>query len=723
MARNQPQSIQETAKRALLPSAIGILLLAVTAQANAAGMLIADGGQGGVLKIEEQDVRVTINNGIAVTDVTQVFRNTEDRQVEALYLFPVPKGASVANFSMWIGGKEMIGEVLEKKRAREIYDSYKRVRRDPGLLEQVDYKNFEMRIFPIAANAQQKVQITYYQQLDYDHDWATYVYPLATAPRPSIDTRTEGRFAIDFRVKSEVPIVKMESPSHSDDFVMVSHTDSFYQASLETKEGDLNRDVVLAYQVKRPMTGIDIVTSNTANDDGYFMLTMTAGEELAADNLGMDFVFVLDVSGSMAHGGKLAMSRESIGAFINELGPEDRFEVVTFNVTPTRLFGELRDVNEAVQEEAAQFLRTQQGRGGTVLKSAMGIAYQYGEPDRPLNVVILSDGMTEQGERSVLLSQIASRPANTKVFCIGVGNEVNRPLLSQMAEDAGGLAAFLSHGDNFGRQAKAFRRKLMRPAASNVKIDLAGVEVYDQEPKQLPNLYHGMPVRMYGRYRGNGTVDVRIQAEINGAPIDQTVQVQFPKTDPANPEIERMWAWQKVDRLLKEADRDGSRSSVADEIVRLGETYSIVTEYTSFLVLENDAEYQRWNIERKNLLRTGRDRKQQQLARNRLEALREKALANLGPKQEATKPQAANRPALPNPVDQVASRNVTPPASPRTTSRDLDFTSRSRGPSFGGGGGGGAFDPISGAIALGLAGLGAAASRRKRRPSNRKDRQ
>ena len=702
----------------LTPVVAGALILAFSAPTHGAGMLIADGGQGGVLKIEEQNVRVTINNGIAVTDVTQVFRNTENRQVEALYLFPVPKGASVANFSMWIGGKEMIGEVLEKKRAREIYDSYKRVRRDPGLLEQVDYKNFEMRIFPIGPKAEQKVQITYYQQLDYDNDWATYVYPLATGPRPGIDSRTEGTFSFDLRVKSEVPILELESPSHKDDFAVVRHTDSFYEASLETKEGDLNRDLVLAYQVKRPMTGIDVITSKSTDDDGYFMLTLTAGEELAADNLGMDFVFVLDVSGSMAHDGKLALSRESIGAFIDELAPNDRFEVIAFNVTPTKLFGELRGVETAAQDEAAQFLRSQQGRGGTVLRSAMKLAYQYGEADRPLNVVILSDGMTEQGERAELLAQIASRPSNAKVFCVGVGNEVNRPLLSQMAEDAGGLAAFLSQGDNFGRQAKAFRRKLTRPAATNVKIDLSGVEVYDQEPRQLPNLYHGMPVRLFGRYRGEGNVEVRVQAEINGAPIDQAVPVQFPGNEAANPEIERMWAWQKVDRLLKEADRVGARSSVMDEIVRLGETYSIVTEYTSFLVLENDAEYQRWNIERKNLLRTGRDRKQQQLVLARLDALREKALTDLGPQQEKPEPQAQaeKRPTPASPVDQVAVRDVPAVTPPRTTSRDLDFGGS--GPRLGGGGG--AFDPITGAIALGLAGLGLGASRR--RPNRRKER-
>src|SRR3982751_1283081 len=112
--------------------------------------------------------------------VTQVFQNTENRQVEALYTFPVPKGASVANFSMWINGKEMVGEVVEKERARQIYDSYKQQKRDPGLLEQTDFRTFEMRIFPIAPHAEQRVQVTYAQELDFDHDWATYVYPLAT---------------------------------------------------------------------------------------------------------------------------------------------------------------------------------------------------------------------------------------------------------------------------------------------------------------------------------------------------------------------------------------------------------------------------------------------------------------------------------------------------------------------------------------------------------------
>jgi Ca-activated chloride channel homolog len=188
------------------------------------------------------------------------------------------------------------------------------------------------------------------------------------------------------------------------------------------------------------------------------------------------------------------------------------------------------------------------------------------------------------------------------------------------------------------------------------------------------------------------------------------VSVQLPAIDEANPEIERMWAWQKIDRLLKEADQAGSRTGAIDEIVRLGEGYSIVTEYTSFIVLENDAEYQRWKIQRRNVVRLARDRKQQEVLQAELARIRDKSLADLGPNTAE-----ANRPASSQPaVTTTVPGTVPQVAQPVPTSgRNLDFR-----PSLpGGGGGGGAIDPVSGTIVLALAGLGFATGRRRKSPT------
>ncbi|MBX9788208.1 MAG: VIT and VWA domain-containing protein [Pirellulales bacterium] len=697
---------------------------------RAAGLLIADGGLGGVLEIQEQDVRVTINNGIAVTEVEQVFKNTEQRVVEALYTFPVPKRASVADFSMWIGGREMVGEVVEKERARQIYESYKVQKRDPGLLEQVDYKRFEMRICPIAAGAEQKVRVVYYQELEFDHDRASYTYPLATNTTTAANAAAKGRFSFALDVKSAVPISELKSPSHVGQFVVVRHTDPHYwQASLETSGGDLSRDVVINYAVEKPHTGVDLVTSKPAGEDGYFQLTITAGQELESKLKGSDYIFVIDVSGSMMNDGKLAVSRDAVAAFVESLGEDDRFELITFNIAANPLFRASTPVTTDSKARAIEFLRSQQAVGGTVLRPAIEAAYRYYDNDRQLNVVVLSDGMTQQGEQRELLALIGQRPAGASVFCVGVGNEVNRPLLDQLATETGGLAAFMSAGDDFAGAAQAFRRKLTRPAARNVKLSFAGGEVYDVEPQTLPNLFHGQPIRLYGRYKQSGPAKLQLSAEVLGAPLEQTVDVTLPPQDDSNPEIERMWALYRVERLMGQDRRTGSRGSF-DEIVRLCEGYSIAGEYASFIVLENDAEYQRWKIERRNVTRVGRDRRAQAEVREQLAQLREQTAQQVGPAPAdklANKPLDSQPPAA-TPTELAQANPTTPDATPpnmsapeqqRWTSGPTIVDESSQGSSRGRSGGGGAIDPVT---ALTAAGMGLAgcwgARRRRRRPKS-----
>jgi Ca-activated chloride channel family protein len=345
----------------------------------------------------------------------------------------------------------------------------------------------------------------------------------------------------------------------------------------------------------------------------------------------------------------------------------------------------------------------------------MSAAYKYAEEGRALNVIVVSDGLAQQSERAQLVHLIQQRPKDTRVFAIGVGNDVNRGLLEQMANDSGGLAAFLSREDNLTRQAQAFRQKLLRPAIMDVAIKVDGVDAYDMQPEKLPNLYYGMPVRLYGRYKGRGEGNITVSGTIDGKPFSQTVALDFPRNDDTNPEIERMWAMKRVDGLLKRGDAEGSRQPFLDEIIRLGEGYSIVTEYTSFLVLENEGEYQRWRIDRRNVLRTQRDRKAQAAVRERLEALRASAAADIGPV-------AAAKPVIPaaaTPLQQVTvpSQAVPPPpptrlpSAPQESPRNRDLNMGSGG---GATGGGGAIDPLTAMALLGLIAVAAIALRKAR---------
>jgi Ca-activated chloride channel family protein len=220
-------------------------------------------------------------------------------------------------------------------------------------------------------------------------------------------------------------------------------------------------------------------------------------------------------------------------------------------------------------------------------------------------------------------------------------------------------------------------------------------------------------VRVFGRYRNPGTVDVTLHANVSGQPIATQTSLDFPaRKDKAaqSPEIERMWAWTRIDRLLKSADAVGARGEAVEEIVRLGEGYSIMSEFTSFIVLENDGEYKRWNIERKNNVRISRDRSERTKLNDRLLKMQEAALLKIGPPAPPTPPTSEGTPTAKPPVPQLAQVDRPAPGS-----GDIDLRERRSRPSWGaGGGGGGAIDPVTASLA-GLLILGVVADRVRRR--------
>src|ERR1700688_3563945 len=128
---------------------VAALLLAWVATAHARGLLIPEDKTIPPLAMLNHKVTIAIEDQVAVTHVEQTFRNHTDRPLEATYIFPVPKGASVNKFAMWVDGKETTGELVEAARAREIYTSIVRRTQDPGLLEYLDNRLIQMRVFPV----------------------------------------------------------------------------------------------------------------------------------------------------------------------------------------------------------------------------------------------------------------------------------------------------------------------------------------------------------------------------------------------------------------------------------------------------------------------------------------------------------------------------------------------------------------------------------------------
>src|SRR3954447_5854826 len=186
------------------------LLAASSRPAGAAGLLIPEDKKLPPLAMVNHRVTVDINDQVAITTLEQTFRNHTDRPLEATYLFPVPKGASVNKFTMWVDGKETSGELLDAKKAHHVYTEIVRRTQDPGLLEYLGNDLMRLRVFPIPPKKDQKVRISFTSVAPMEQGVVEYVYPLKTDGK---GTRTLEEFSVKLTIKSQHPIQTVYSPT------------------------------------------------------------------------------------------------------------------------------------------------------------------------------------------------------------------------------------------------------------------------------------------------------------------------------------------------------------------------------------------------------------------------------------------------------------------------------------------------------------------------------
>src|SRR4051812_27210171 len=281
-------------KLALLPALVALAVCAPSGRA--AGLLIPEEKSVPPLAMLNHRVQISIEDQVAVTRVEQTFRNHTDRNLEATYIFPVPKGAGVTTFTMWIDGKETKGEMLDAKKARDIYTEIVRRTQDPGLLEYMGQDLLRMRVFPIAPRSDQRVAVSFSAVAPKEGSLVEYVYPVKTDGKA---TATLEEFSIRATLKSQHAITNVYSPTHAVTVRRIN--DKEVDVQFDKNQTALDKDFQLFYGTSDKDVGLTALTHRPlAGEPGYFALLISPRVELAKEyQVPRDMVLVLDTSGSM----------------------------------------------------------------------------------------------------------------------------------------------------------------------------------------------------------------------------------------------------------------------------------------------------------------------------------------------------------------------------------------------------------------------------------------
>ena len=614
-----------------------LILLAITLVAGsvqAAGLLTPSDGSIPALEIRDHQVDVVIEDGYAITTIEQVFVNSHDRDLEAQYSFPLPAHGTVVELTVWIDGQPVTGEVLEKEQAHQLYEEEKAAGRDAGITEKDSYKTFETWISPVRARQDTRVRIVYLQPAEVDTGIGRYVYPLEEGGVDeqklafwTANEQVTGSFSFDLRIRSAYPIEAVRSPNQPQAIIQ-SQTDGEWSVHLGNRmstTGDmasdearddlevdsatrtvanapvftLDKDLVIYWRHKAGLPGsVDLVAHKTADGDrGTFMMVVTPGDDLKPIQEGKDWVFVLDVSGSMR--GKYATLVDGVQRALHKMKTEDRFRIVLFNNRSWELTPGFVSASPEMVTHYNQALLAIAPDNGTNLYAGLDQGLKSLDADRTSALVLVTDGVANVGETKQRKFIELIKKKDIRLFTFVLGNSANRPLLEALAKASNGFAVNISNSDDIVGQLLAATSKVTHEALHGVKISIDGIKTADITPGEIGSLYRGQQLVIFGHYWGEGMADVRLSGRISGEDKIHQTRFAFPAVANENPEVERLWAYASVEEALQEMDNFGEDPDLKQAITDLGVEYGLVTDYTAMVVVRNEV-FDEHGIKRNN---------------------------------------------------------------------------------------------------------------------------
>jgi len=206
-------------------------------------------------------------------------------------------------------------------------------------------------------------------------------------------------------------------------------------------------------------------------------------------------------------------------------------------------------------------------------------------------IIFLTDGQPTVGETNEdrLVESIATRSTAVRIFSFGIGTDVNTHLLDRIAEKTNAFSQYVLPEEDIELKLSSFYTKIKEPVLSNVELAFTGeVKVNQLYPHDLPDLFKGETLTVFGRYSGGGAGAVKVTGTLNGERREFVSDVKFVKEDVSRGFIPRLWATRRVGWLLDEIRLRGESMELKDEIVRLAREHGIVTPYTSYLILEDE---------------------------------------------------------------------------------------------------------------------------------------
>ncbi len=565
--------------------------------------------------LRQVDAGIIIKDRVAHTTLDLDVENPSAAIAEAVLLVPVPAGASVTGFS-FSGGSggavsqhEGVARVMPRTDARQLYDSIVRQSRDPGLLEFAGSTLVRSSVFPIAAMSRQKVRIEWEELLPSIDGRLDYTLPRSESLRQATP------WTVQLAIVQSAPIAAVYSPSHG---VVEVHRDAspnqrrFVLDALSQKAPGPFLLSILSSDSKHAATSIAAYPDPTQGG-GYFMLLGgLAAPTTPSESIAREVTIVLDRSGSMA-GGKLDQAKNAALQVIEGLRDGERFNIIDYSNAVGVFAREPVLYSTESVAQARTHLASLRPSGGTNISDALVEALRQPHADGTLGIVLfLTDGLPTVGQTSERAIREIVEKGNShgrRIYSIGVGADVNVPLLDRIADLTRARATYIVPGEDVEVKVAQVARQLRGPVLAEITLTAQNPDgsedtkrIRDLAPRRIPDVFAGEQLVVFGAYLGESPLALALSARSGAGKVSALAPFDPALATTRQGYVARLWATRRIAELVDEvrqlaADQPGQpvastpvadprTRELIDEIVRLSARFGVLTEYTAFFADE-----------------------------------------------------------------------------------------------------------------------------------------
>ena len=562
------------------------------------------------------DFDIDVSGPTARARLSQVFENPTSGWVEGLYVFPLPEDSAVYSLKMIVGDKVIVADIKEKQAAREIYEKAKSEGKKAALIEQQRPNIFTNAVANLGPNEKVVIQIEYQQAVRLSDNRFSLRVPLVVAPRynpensdPIIETadiqggwgqqKTEPTHGPD-NGAIETPLampgedrtnpvtitVNLKPGFQATDIKSLYHPVKIDQQDEKTSKivldgkATADRDFVLEWQTaETAMPNVGLFRERVGNDD-YVLAYVTPPAVKSSANQSREIVFVIDNSGSMG-GTSIKQAKASLDYALSRLKPTDRFNVIRFDDTLTKVFDDSVPATPLNITDAREYVATLDAVGGTEMLPALHAALDDShQKDGLRQIVFLTDG--EISNEQQMLDVIASRRDRSRLFMVGIGSAPNTYLMSKASELGRGTFTHIGSVEEVDQRMRELFAKLENPVVTNVKASFSQ-EGVNLTPGLLPDLYQGEPLVIAARTK-QATGTITIEGTVGRHPW--TVTLPLDAASPAEG-ISKIWARRKIDDAEVDMKLGKITGLAADtRILTLALEHHLVTRLTSLVAVD-----------------------------------------------------------------------------------------------------------------------------------------